>query len=184
MKSLVEIYANYSGPDGFGDKGTAHSYLPVYRDELTMRDDISLLEIGVCQGHSIKMWMEYFSNSEILGLDIDLTGVIFEDLPVAKCNATKAEELDLVLGDRLFDYIIDDGSHQVQDQIASLELLWPRIKDQGKYFIEDIKSDAELLLLQAYATSRDYNFRSYDLRATKGRADDILLVITKEHLWQ
>ena len=184
MKSLAEIYENYKGPDGFGDKGTAHSYLPVYRDEMTQRDGISLLEIGVCQGHSIKMWMEYFFNSEILGLDIDLTGLIFEDLPVGKCNATKAEELDLLLGDDEFDYIIDDGSHQVQDQIASLELLWPRVKDRGKYFIEDIKSDPELLLLQGYATSRDYNFRTYDLRATKGRSDDILLVITKEHLWQ
>ena len=37
-----------------------------------------------------------------------------------------------------FDVIIDDGSHKMRDQEATLRALWPRLNEGGIYIIEDI----------------------------------------------
>ena len=69
MKSLNEIYINYQFPEGHGDKGTAHTYIDEYEKLLSgRRDSITILEIGVRYGHSIRMWNEYFINSNIVGI--------------------------------------------------------------------------------------------------------------------
>jgi hypothetical protein len=37
-----------------------------------------------------------------------------------------------------FDLIVDDGSHESQDQFTSLTCLWPHLNPGGFYFIEDL----------------------------------------------
>ena len=34
--------------------------------------------------------------------------------------------------------VIDDGSHRLEDQQASINALWPQLKELGVYLIEDI----------------------------------------------
>ena len=71
MKSLSEIYSDYQSPEGHGDKGTAHSYINEYEKLLNeYRENSTVLEIGICQGESLKMWDEYFINSKVYGVDI------------------------------------------------------------------------------------------------------------------
>ena len=71
MKTLNEIYDNYQFPDGHGDKGTAHTYINEYSKLLEdYRGGSSVLEIGVHTGLSLKMWSEYFTDSQIYGIDI------------------------------------------------------------------------------------------------------------------
>jgi hypothetical protein len=176
--SLSEIYPKYSAPDGGGDKGTAHTYIEIYEKEMSKTTDISLLEIGVWEGHSLAMWQEYFRDSYILGLDIDL-GKVREDLfDINAITADATKPLEMKLG--IFDYIIDDGSHNVHDQIASLSLLWDNLASKGKYFIEDIRNSEALAQIKNFLNNREATYRVYDNRHIKNRSDDILLVIDKE----
>jgi SAM-dependent methyltransferase len=174
--SLAEVYAKYSAPNGGGDKGTAHSYIEIYEREMSKIDGISLLEIGVWEGHSIKMWQEYFLNSEILGCDLNKRKIRF-DIDIIEADATRPIPQ---LRDKKFDYIIDDGSHLVLDQLASFRLLWDNLKPGGKYFIEDIAGDREIEILKGYLIEKEITHWVYDNRSVKGRSDDILLVATKE----
>ena len=49
MKTLEQIYRKWSHPDGHGDKGTAHTYIPEYSRLFEPYRDkkINILEIGV-----------------------------------------------------------------------------------------------------------------------------------------
>lgn len=176
LLKLAEIYKNFQAPDGGGDKGTAHSYIEIYEAEMTKTKGIALLEIGVWEGHSIAMWEQYFEDSEVIGIDISLDKVRFDLRSCIKADATKP--IKHLIADA-FDYIIDDGSHKLQDQIASFEWLWDYVKPGGKYFIEDIVNDQALSDLKAYMASKQVEIKIYDNRSVKGRRDDILLVATK-----
>jgi len=181
MKTLHEAYKPYQMADGGGDKGTAHSYIDVYAESIPAAENKSLLEIGVYAGHSLKMWADYLPNSRIVGLDIDLSNLIFKakGFEVLLCDATKqAEVKDKVTGQ--FDYIIDDGSHILEAQITAFYNLWDYLVVGGKYFIEDVVSIevAESLAEKIYAFT-GFSVQIYDLTAAKGRSDDILVQITK-----
>jgi hypothetical protein len=179
-KDLLESYQKYCGHDGYGDKGTAHSYIDVYNKIFHEHKtkDISLLEIGVLRGHSLMMWADFFEDSEIIGLDVQ-NFLEFADDTFAFhiCNGTSKSELEGCLGDKTFDYIIDDGSHQIIDQVKSFKFLFERIRPGGVYIIEDIQnldSDRDLLL-----TLHDH-VEIYDLRPMKNRWDDVLAVVKKQ----
>lgn len=173
---LRELYKDFQAPDGGGDKGTAHSYIEIYETELDKTNDISLLEIGIYQGHSIAMWQKYFVNSEIIGIDIDLSQIKYNLQRVIRADATKPIP---ALTGRQFDYIIDDGSHRLEEQIKSLEALWPQLKIGGKYFIEDILGNKELAQIEAKLKEKLIPYRVYDCRKLKNRIDDILIVADK-----
>jgi len=173
--TLAEIYARFSAADGGGDKGTAHSYIEIYESEMTKTEGISLLEIGVWQGHSIRMWQEYFVDSEIIGIDITKKHLLFA-VPVLLADATQPiPHLD----GKTFDYIIDDGSHLLHDQINTFRLLWDKVKEGGKYFIEDIIGDGEMQEIQEMLSGQGIAYKTYDNRQVKGRSDDIIIVATK-----
>lgn len=161
--------------DRGGDKGTAHSYIPVYEREMTKRDSIALCEIGVYEGHSLAMWQEYFTNSTIIGLDINTDNVRFE-VQAINADATRLTQVNKALGEQTFDYIIDDGSHKLQDQLRSLEIFWPKLKTGGKYFVEDIKGDPELGALKQWFASKGVVYKIHDGRKTINRNDDLLLI--------
>lgn len=181
MKSLREAYEPYQMADGGGDKGTAHSYIDVYSREIPAAEGKSLLEVGVWAGHSLKMWSDYLPNSRIVGLDVDLSKLTFDvdGFEVLLCDVTKqAEVKDKVSG--MFDYIVDDGSHTLKDQVTAFYNLWGYLAVGGKYFIEDVLSVevAEALAGEMFAFT-GFPVRVYDLTAVKGRSDDILVQITK-----
>ena len=55
------------------DKNTVHSYLPLYDLLLKNKKNTckNIIEIGVGQGGSIKLWHDYFPNATIYGCDIE-----------------------------------------------------------------------------------------------------------------
>jgi hypothetical protein len=177
---LAEVYARWSHDVHGGDKGTAHDYLPTYERVMTRTTGVRLLEIGVCFGHSVGMWGEYLTDSEVHGIDTDLSRLWFTDLPnLHTADATDAAAVDAALGDLEFDYIIDDGSHALMDQSASLMILWPRLKSGGSYIIEDIDNDSYLAALHAQATAHGATCEVYDGREATGRWDEIMLIAVK-----
>ena len=54
------------------DKNTTHSYLPLYESLFKNKKETAqnILEIGIQNGGSIKLWRDYFINATIYGLDI------------------------------------------------------------------------------------------------------------------
>ena len=179
MKNLNDIYLEVgTGPDGWGDKGTAHSYIEEYERLLSPYRDknITLLEIGIQLGHSIQMWKKYFTNSSIYGVDIrDINHKHLLDNPdynIITHDATKSSFLEEVTG-VTFDIIIDDGSHRFEDQISSFNLLKPLMNPGGIYIIEDVANlDNKISTFQ----SLHKNHEILDRRKIKNRYDDVLIV--------
>lgn len=117
------------------DKGSIkHHYTPFYERHLPKQPK-KMLEVGVLDGASIRMWKEWFPECEIHGLDI------FEENPIPDIEGViwhKGNQCDWLLLDALrhedFDIIIDDGSHGSRDQLITFFGLF-----NGKqYYIEDI----------------------------------------------
>lgn len=175
MTALHEVYAKYSAPEGWGDKGTLHSYIDLYANQMTRRSNVSMLEIGVEYGHSIAMWQEYFKNSKVYGIDIKSDNVKFELENFVLGDATNAEVISKNFARNKFDYVIDDGSHTIADQIASFDLIFPKMKSGGKYFIEDVNGDNAVQRISQHL--KEHDFEVFDFRDIKGRYDDIVIMV-------
>jgi hypothetical protein len=98
---------------------------------------------------------------------------------VLVCDATSESATNETLGDRLFDYIIDDGSHVLSDQIASFDILFGRIKPDGIYFIEDILGDKNLDQLRNHVDSLGLRYMIFDTRSEHTTDNDLILAIFK-----
>ena len=180
MKKLQDVYEKYSTTVCGGDKGTFHSYIDIYQKYMENIKNISLLEIGVQFGHSIAMWNEYFIDSDIYGLDIDTSLVKFPHLKnIFECDATKSDSIPSKIKEIEFDYIIDDGSHRVEDQVRSFNILYPQLKNNGIYFIEDIDSDQSLIRIMNHLRKNGISCIIEDVRMNKGRFDDLMIVVKK-----
>lgn len=135
--------------DEFGsDKGNvAHQYGRFYESKLSKfnGDRLNLLEIGLSitgeKPTSLDAWKKYFKNVYTVGFDIvnlekfsnNNTFIVQGD----QGNVNDLKKLDIF---ESFDIIIDDGSHESKDQIASFEYLYPKLNKGGYYFIEDLAS--------------------------------------------
>jgi hypothetical protein len=180
VKNLQNVYEKYMDKEGWGDKGTLHSYIEIYEEHMNKKKDIDILEIGVQKGHSIRMWQDYFINSNVYGIDITLDNVIYEGLNnVYVCDATSEDQINSTLLDKMFDYIVDDGSHLIEHQIKSFDLLWPRIKSGGKYFIEDVNGDEAINSITSHLRLNNIHHTVIDHRHIKSRYDDIVIVMEK-----
>lgn len=128
MNSLEQLAAKYNT-----DKLT-HGYIPFYEKHLPP-NPMRLLEIGVLDGASIRMWQKRFPQTEIHGLDL------FQANPIPNIPGVvwhTGNQCDHLLLDKLrslnFDIIIDDGSHNSRDQMITFFGLF-----NGKqYYIEDL----------------------------------------------
>ena len=176
--SLPEVYSNYSAEHGWGDKGTSHSYIDIYEQYIT-KDNVSLLEIGVCRGHSIAMWKKFLPSSRVVGIDTNLSDVEFDlkDCELVEGNATFSEVSDK-FENETFDFIIDDGSHNPDDQRKSFDLFYPKLKKGGYYFVEDIISRGVLEEFVQFLTDKNLDSKGIAYVGDK-RLDDIIAVITK-----
>ena len=176
MKSLLEIYNQDTSPDAHGDKGTAHSYIEHYYEDAFKpyrNKNITLLEIGIAQGQSLRMWREYFTNARIIGYDIRDNNVDCPGCELVYKDATNSNSFNEINN---LDIVIDDGSHQFDHQLKSLIFLFDKLKSGGLYVIEDVQdidSTAENFL------SFNPNVQIFDFRNIKNRKDDIIIQILK-----
>lgn len=163
------------------DKDNPHNYIKIYEEEMNIKEDVSILEIGVSAGGSLIMWDSYFKNSKVVGIDLypDYEGAVPDgiDYDVHVIDSTDKLKCDKLFIDNTFDYIVDDGSHKIYDQIKTFDNYYPKLKPTGKYFIEDIEVFENIKIMENHLRNHDYKF--YDLRHINGRGDDILFVITK-----
>tara|TARA_R100000951_G_scaffold105429_1_gene99223 strand:- start:667 stop:1299 length:633 start_codon:yes stop_codon:yes gene_type:complete len=126
------------------DKGpTSHNYTSRYELYLDQFRELefNLLEIGVFDGGSARMWKEYFPKATIVALDIDPRCKEYEEerLHIRIGDQTDQEFLSKVVGEfGHFEVILDDGGHSSLQQIVSFETLFPLLTPGGLYFIEDM----------------------------------------------
>jgi len=98
--------------------------------------EIHLLELGIFEGSSLKMWRDFFPNGLIAGLDLD-------PVEVDGCRTYAGSQDDVTVLDRIvdecgpFDIVIDDAAHIADPARTSLWHLWPHLRVGGHYVIED-----------------------------------------------
>lgn len=168
------------------DKDTLHSYLETY--EKLFKDkrltSTEIMEIGVSNGGSIKLWNDYFENASIYGLDImDMRDNIqdLKNYPRIKLFLNvNAYKYNTELFNKKFDIIIDDGDHELSNQIIFIKNYLPILEEDGILIIEDIQRIEDINIL-INETPEEYKkfIEVYDLRKNKNRYDDILFVINK-----
>lgn len=171
------------------DKDTLHSYLETYEKLFNNKrlTSTEIMEIGVSNGGSIKLWNDYFENASIYGLDImDMRDNIHDlkDYPRIKLYLNmNAYNINPQLFNKKFDVIIDDGDHQLSNQIIFIKNYLPILEEDGILIIEDIQriEDIQILINE---TPEEYKkfIEVYDLRENKNRYDDILFVINKNKI--
>lgn len=179
------------------DKRHCHPYTLFYNDLFKNKRDekLKIAELGIAEGSSLLMWKEYFVNAEIYGFDYDNNlinkfkqnfnndRITISNINVNnKHNIVKAfSELNI-----LYDIIIEDTTHQFEDQINVIENTYQYLKPGGILIIEDIyKSYIEdnyiKRLTPILEKFQDYYFIELDHtnRNSTGWDNDKLFVLVK-----
>jgi hypothetical protein len=140
MNDLEKIFRKNKG-------GKIHKwkhYLEIYHHHFQKyrNKEIVILEIGVFQGGSLRMWKKYFGkNAKIYGIDIN-----------PECKKLEEAGIEIFIGsqeDRNFlrkikkiipkvDILIEDGGHTMNQQITTFEELYDHVKSDGIYLCEDL----------------------------------------------
>jgi hypothetical protein len=104
--------------------------------------EVHILEIGIFSDGSLEMWRDYFGpKAHIYGVDIE-----------PACLAYERDGVKVFIGDQAdrsfwrrfcekvpkLDIVIDDGGHQYEQQVVTLEELLPHLRPGGVYLCEDV----------------------------------------------
>jgi len=133
------------------DKWGSHSYTQHYQRyfQPLRHEELNVLEIGVGGykrpdqgGESLRMWKAYFPNSRIVGIDLyDKTQLLERRIDIRQCDQTDSEALHRLSNEYGgFDIIIDDGSHLNEHVIKTFEILFPLMRPNGIYAVEDTQT--------------------------------------------
>ena len=173
------------------DKNTWHSYLPLYQNLLISKKETAknILEVGICQGGSIKLWSDFFTNAKVYGLDIIKDEDIWEGIKNKENIIIHASTdaynpyffVDNFLNKNIkFDFMLDDGPHTLVSMLGFIKLYSNIMTDDGILIIEDVQSwDWIDKLKEAVPDHLKQYIKTYDLRSNKNRYDDIVFTIDK-----
>lgn len=154
MKTIVELSKKYNTDKKMNDGTKAkngwygHNYAELYDMVISGMDIKTMLEIGIGNGSSIRMWDEYFDHETfIYAIDINKKSTIQflgdENIYALIGNQNDKDFLDKYLSYETFDFIVDDGSHRMKDQQLSLKYLFPKLRSGGLYVIEDLHTSKD-----------------------------------------
>lgn len=126
-------------------KGTTYGFTTLYWHyfQRLRHQPLRLLEIGIDSGGSLKMWEQFFEKALIYGIDAGNCSHL-DDTRIKTFQGDQADAS--FLKDTItktggcFDIVIDDGGHQMQQQIVSFQTLWPHVVPGGCYVIEDLQT--------------------------------------------
>jgi SAM-dependent methyltransferase len=121
-----------------------HHYFDIYHNHFRRyrNTPVRILEIGVNKGGSLQMWKSYFgAEAQIFGVDIS-----------PRCKLLEEEQIEIFIGDQAdrgflrglrdklqnVDILIDDGGHEMEQQITTFEELYQLVNENGVYLVEDL----------------------------------------------
>ena len=159
------------------------------------KESLKIAELGIAKGASLLMWREYFTKSEVYGFEYD-TSLLREfkerfdntRISLATIDVTNKDSIRNSLGsmNTLYDIIIEDTTHQFEDQIRVIENAHRFLKAGGIMIIEDIfqsydENDYLIRLAPILQEFQDYYFVSLDHanKNSTGWDNDKLFVLVK-----
>lgn len=120
---------------------SGHGYNLAYDYFLsTNRENIKkVIEIGTRRG-SIDLWLNYFPNCKLFGIDIIDPKYISDRFIYQNIDQGNLSQWEYFLDQygSDFDLIIDDGPHTTPEQMISFNVLFNTLKSGGLYIIEDL----------------------------------------------
>jgi len=101
----------------------------------------TIVEFGVFHGGSLQMWRDYFGpQCRVVGVDINPRLIELGEPGIEifigdQANRQFLRELATKVGP--IDILLDDGGHQMNQQIATIEELYSHVKPDGVILVED-----------------------------------------------
>lgn len=137
LEDLADAYGSDKGTLGAG-----HRYTRIYPGLIASlrarraRRALSICEIGVACGASLKMWSHYLPDAEVVGIDVrSECSEVCRDWPNIRIQIGDPREL-AVEPDR-FDLIVDDASHIAEDIRDHFDHCFAWLRPGGYYVVED-----------------------------------------------
>ena len=117
--------------------GYFQTYLKIAAD---LGPRVSVLEIGIWQGESLRMWQALFPLAKVTGVDYQTEDRVWPPGTVQVISPQDSPALPGLLeqaGVLPLDLVVDDASHQPAQTARTFELLWPLVSPGGYYVVED-----------------------------------------------
>lgn len=179
---LGKLFTEYGS-----DKATSHNYHLIYYSILHIKAtaELQILEIGLGSnnidvmsnmgrygkpGASLRAFRDYLPHANIYGADIDKR-ILFKEnrIDTFFIDQTNIQILNSVkksFGDKKFDLIIDDGLHNSEANLNSMEFALDLLSPNGILIIEDISEhDFIYYKLLASIFEKDYRIRFIKTKA-------------------
>jgi len=196
--NLVEIIDKFN-LDVSTDKNSVHSYITgFYENEFLKYKNkkITILEVGIRRGGSMKLWSEYFTKANsVIGIDISSNEIEnqYRNINGVEYLFGNAYSAEIVNKIPELDIFLDDGPHTKDSQIDSIRHYLPKVKSGGIFIIEDVQDiewfnffDEEVDNIRENDSSFNYKVECVDLRHLKNKfgdyrydKDDLLYVVRK-----
>ncbi|MDA8130457.1 MAG: class I SAM-dependent methyltransferase [Elusimicrobia bacterium] len=169
------------------DKGDCKTYVKgFYEAEFAPRRSARnrLLEIGVRSGASMALWANFFSDAELIGVDVEPVGAPagplkeYVDYPSVKffCKDAYEESFAADLEGK-FTILIDDGPHSLASQKRFLQLYLPKLEKGGVLIVEDVQRAYRDSFQLMRLLPDGFVFEVHDFRSVSGTGDDFLFVV-------
>jgi predicted O-methyltransferase YrrM len=136
--------------------GHRHPYTTPYSlfFEPLKNKPIKFAEIGIFRGGSLLVWRNFFPRARIYGFDNDVSAMECAkayNMPgvwIDHMDATSAESMESAFhrhmtDGELFDVILDDALHSVEQQAVTIRTCMNKLKQGGLLLIEDIFRDQD-----------------------------------------
>jgi len=141
MDNFRKLGEKYNVTKLMNDKFPGQTFEHIYDDIFSpfrLYDPLKVLEIGIQEGGSLRVWRDFFLHAQIIGIDIDKKYLYQEErISTYLIDQSDEENLNkLITQYNGFDIVIDDGGHFSDQQIITLKNLLPFTK--YLYCIEDL----------------------------------------------
>jgi hypothetical protein len=132
-------------------------------------------------GASLRMWKDYFFNSQIYGADIDKNILFSEDriktFYVDQLNKESIDSMWSNIQKADFDLIIDDGLHTYEAAITLFQNSFKILRKNGLYIVEDLMGQE---LIKTFTFLKEYNPKVIFLNKKKNSSVNNNLIVIKK----
>ena len=179
------------------DTRHCHPYTLFYDGLFKNKKDepLKIAELGILDGASLLMWKEYFTNANIYGFEYNdhlinnfKHNFNNDRITLTNIDVTNKHSIIKAFGEvnLLYDIIVEDTTHQFEDQIRVIENTYQYLKPGGILIIEDIfksynENDYIDRLRPILGNFQDYYFIELDHinKNSTGWNNDKLFILVK-----